>query len=60
MKKLTKDEIKANADEVKFLTMAQIEALPSMLGAIASMECNVNGFYSFISQGKRIFIELVA
>lgn len=65
MKNPSKNEIKAMADEVKMMTIAEIEALPNMLGKIASMECRNHGFYSFNhtkADGAKvkIFIELVA
>lgn len=47
MKKIIKEQAIAMADEVKYLSMNEIKALPNMLGAIAPSQVNVYGYYAY-------------
>lgn len=56
---MEKQQIKDIADEVKTMTIEDAKKLPNMLGFIAPIELQKNGFYAYtVNKTKKVFIEL--
>jgi hypothetical protein len=55
MTKLT-DKIRAEADEVREMTVAEAAKLPNMLGALASGMLKAQGWYSYTQGGRKHLI----
>lgn len=56
---MTKQQIKDMADEVMTMTIDEAKRLPNMLGFIAPIELQKNGYYTYtLNRQKKVFIEL--
>jgi hypothetical protein len=56
--KYTKAQAVEGADEVREMTLAEMRALPGLLGPIAGARAAVDGFYGFrdTSTGRKILL----